>query len=84
MGNLHVLAFGMPIMGAWFKETVFSARFEANNLVSRGLDVLNYLLMIIAASCEEDVQVAGADLQRWDGAGSDGMGRDRMRSDGIG
>ena len=26
MGNLHVLAFGMPILGAWYKETMYTAR----------------------------------------------------------
>ena len=58
MGVLHVMAFGVPILAAWLKETMFRARFASHNLLSRSLEVLCYLFMIIGASTEEDVQVA--------------------------
>ena len=65
MGVLHVLAFGVPILGAWLKETMFRARFEAHNLVARSLEVMCYLLMIIGASCEEDVTILQEDRTFW-------------------
>jgi len=65
IGVLHILAFGVPILGAWLKETMFRARFKAHNLLARGLEVMCYLLMIIGASCEEDVQVLQADRTFW-------------------
>ena len=108
-GNLHVLAFGVPLMGAWFKDTIFRARFESNSLISRSLDVASCktspqrsnplgahtqhsplrclcalldwlrmltsgrarhlpaadLLMIVAASCEEDVAILEEDASFW-------------------
>ena len=50
MGVLHVMAFGVPILAAWLKETMFRARFASHNLLSRSLEVLCYLFMIIGAS----------------------------------
>ena len=64
-GLLHVLAFGAPILGAWLKETNFRGRFLQHSLISRALECSNYVMMIIGASCEQDVQVMQADVTFW-------------------
>ena len=65
VGLLHVLAFGCPIIFAWLKETILRSRFESRSLASRGLECLCYLLMIVGASCEEDVTVLQSDSTFW-------------------
>ena len=64
-GVLHVFAFGVPILGAWLKETNFRGRFEQRSLISRALECGCYVLMIIGASCEQDVAVLQADVTFW-------------------
>jgi len=66
VGLLHVVAFGLPIIGAWLKETTYRARFEEHALFGRFLECGCYLLMIIGASCEEDVTVLQADGTFWE------------------
>ena len=65
VGLLHVLAFGCPVIFAWLNETVFRSRFEAHALFARGLECAMYLLMIIGASCEEDVTVLQSNSRFW-------------------
>ena len=57
VGVLHALAFATPLLSAWTKETIYDAQFDAGSLSSRGLEVLCYLLMVLGASCSEDVDV---------------------------
>jgi len=65
VGLLHVMAFGCPIIFAWLKDTIFRSRFHARSLSARGLECFCYLLMIIGASCEEDVTVLQSDGTFW-------------------
>ena len=65
VGLLHVMAFGVPIIYAWLKETIFRSRFLARSLFARALECSCYLLMIIGASMEEDVTVLQDDGTFW-------------------
>lgn len=65
VGVVHALSFAAPLLGAWAKETIFDAQFDAGSLVSRGLEILCYLMMVIGASCSEDVTVLEADNTFW-------------------
>jgi len=65
VGLMHVVAFGVPILGAWLKETNFRGRFEQRSLISRLLECSNYVMMIIGASCEQDVTVLQDDVTFW-------------------
>ena len=60
IGLVHILAFGVPIIGAWYKETVYRARFTGHSLFERAMEVVCYLLMIVGASSMEDVHVRRA------------------------
>ena len=70
IGVLHALAFAIPILGAWAKETVFDAQFDAENLCTRIFECLCYLLMILGASKSEDVDVLNHDKSFWYGLGA--------------
>ena len=69
IGVLHALAFAIPILGAWCKETVFDAQFDAENLCTRFFECMCYLLMILGASKSEDVDVLNHDKNFWYGLG---------------
>jgi len=65
VGVVHALAFATPLLSAWAKETIFDAQFDAASLFSRGVEVLCYLMMVIGASCSEDVDVLEKDNTFW-------------------
>ena len=67
VGVIHALAFATPLLSAWAKETIFDAQFDAASLFSRGVEVLCYLMMVIGASCSEDVHILESDNTFWIG-----------------